>query len=150
MDEKKQKAGEKLVLKHIEDGIGNAISVGISTGAFEDFNRRLIMAGLVPDAVGDLSPITVQLGLWMGKNIRMGISLNDAIAELDVVAGAPLETLLAEATDREDRISAIMLKATLHALELCCLPGRVVEAATFIIQTTSGVLDSALDEHLPA
>ena len=131
----------------LKEGFAKAQDAGEKSGAFDFFNSELIKSGLLPDAIVDMGYITPVLGVWMGRHLRSGVALDEAIADLDVIAASSIETLLEESVDREKRVEAIMMKAVLTALEACCEPGRVVEAATFIIRTTSAALQSALDEQ---
>jgi hypothetical protein len=119
----------------------------ISKDQLKAFNQDVVRAGLRPECVSDLMPITIQLGHWMGRNLLKRIPLDQAIAQIDEVVGASLETLLDECDDTDERVNMVMLEAALRALALCCEPGRVVEAATFIIQTTFQALDSAATQR---
>ena len=141
--------GQELAVREIDEGLERARRVGIQSGALEAFNRDLITAGLCPDAIADAYPITMQLGVWIGKQLRDGLPLELAIAQIDEVVGTPIETLLRECATREDKVLTIMLKAALDALAVCCLPGMAVEAATFIIKTTSAAAMQTLEDHLP-
>lgn len=149
------RVGQGRATKLMKDGVTDAIEIGKESGAFDFFNRELVKSGLLPDAIPDIGFITPLFGMWMGRHLRGGIPLNDAIADLDIIAGTPLETLLEEAASiqggeenvRALRVELRMMKAAMDALETCCQPGRVVEAATFIIRTTSAALQNALDEQ---
>lgn len=132
---------------------GLAKAVGIGSGMIDmmaasvtpeqgrSFNDALVASGLIPDRIPDIMPITIQLGQWIGNHLLRGRPLNLAIAELDEVMGAPIDTLLSECKDVGERVRLIMLEGALRALSHCCEEGRVVEAATFIIQTTYAALE---------
>lgn len=124
------------------------VSVAIPNDAFDDFNRELVAHGLLPDAIADLGPITMVIGFWMGGQLRAGVPLDLAIAEIDEVVGSPLETLLGVCTTRGQKIEMMSLKTALDSLALCCEPGRVVEATAFIVRTTMGLVDSAVAHGL--
>jgi len=149
-DKEVARVAHRVAHREIHHGVDRAMKVGISSGAFEQFNRDLIAAGLVPEALVFIMPIAVQLGQWIGRKMLEGIPLDVAIAEIDEIAGAPLETLLDECRTPEEKVNVVMMEATLRALELCCLPGRVVEAATFIVKTAALAATQTLEQHLPS